>query len=44
MNARLAYEQIALAADALGIAPEETMLRVAPVMDAWEKGDWIRPR
>ena len=44
MNARLAYEQIAMAAAALGISTDNKLLQVAPVMDAWEKGDWIRPR
>lgn len=43
-NARLAYEQIALAAAELGISTDDKLLRIAPVMDAWEKGDWIRPR
>lgn len=43
-NARLAYEQIAMAAAELGISIESKLLQVAPVMDAWEKGDWIRPR
>jgi hypothetical protein len=44
MNARLAYEQIAMAAAELGISIDNKLLQVAPVMDAWEKGDWIRPR
>jgi hypothetical protein len=44
MNARLAYEQIAMAAAELGIPTDSKLLQVAPVMDAWEKGDWIRPR
>jgi hypothetical protein len=43
-NARLAYEQIATAAAELGISTGDEMLRIAPVMDAWEKGDWIRPK
>lgn len=44
MNARLAYDEIATAAALLGISTVDMMLRIAPVMDAWEKGDWIRPR
>ncbi len=44
MNARLAYEQIAMAAAELGISTDNKLLQIAPVMDAWEKGDWIRPR
>jgi hypothetical protein len=43
-SARLAYEQIAMAAAELGISTDNKLLQIAPVMDAWEKGDWIRPR
>jgi hypothetical protein len=44
-NARLAYEQIAMAAAELGISTDDQMLLIAAMpMDAWEKGDWIRPR
>jgi len=42
MNARLAYEQIATATAALGISDDAMLLRIAPVMNAWPKGDWIR--
>ena len=42
-NARLAYEEIATAADGLNIAtPTDSMLRLAPSMNAPHEGDWIR--
>jgi hypothetical protein len=43
-SARLAYEQIAMAADELGLITEADMLRVAPLMMAPHEGDWIRPK
>jgi hypothetical protein len=44
MNARLAYEQVAMAAQALGIEPgaDEALLLAAPVQFAPHKGDPIR--
>lgn len=45
MNARLAYEQVAMAADELGIATKSAnSILVAPSMSAPHEGDWIRPK
>lgn len=44
-NARLAYEQVAMAADELGVSTESAaMLKIVPSMNAPHEGDWIRPR
>jgi hypothetical protein len=45
VNARLAYEQVAMAADELGISTASAdALLVAPSMNAPHEGDWIRPK
>jgi len=43
-NARLAYEQIAIAADQLDLLTEDKLLRDAPLMRVPHKEDWIRPK
>jgi hypothetical protein len=43
INARSAYEQIAMAASELGIPSEQELLRLAPAMIPPHEGDWIRP-
>lgn len=43
MNARLAYEQVAIAAEELGIATMSAdAILLAPSMNASHEGDWIR--
>ena len=43
MNARLAYEQVATAADELGISNQGAeLLKLVPSMRAPHEGDWIR--
>jgi hypothetical protein len=43
-NARLAYEQIATAADELGLLPDVQLLQIAPRYTWSHDGDWVRPR
>ena len=43
-NARLAYEQILLAAEELDLSTENKLFQDLPLMSVPNKGDWIRPK